>query len=281
MRIVNDGLPEPLYKAVCDQREPTGEREISVTQLIAPPQIRQLTREHWDSLTENASDRIWLADGNAMHALLEKYGDGPDQMVEEMMEADVYGWRVFGTFDHFDTATGVLTDYKRVGMAALYRGVKTEWEEQLNCYAWLLRENGYTVNAIQICAIYRDWVKTQTVKHDYPQKPVEVLPVSLWSASQQLDFIGRRLEKHEEVPDCTDEERWATSTRYAVKKRGNKKATAVYDTQAEADQHVLLNKPSTQWEIDKRPGMYRRCETYCAVAAFCPQWTADSEDSNG
>lgn len=274
MRIINDGLPEPLYRAVCDVREPDPDT-ISVTQLIGPPQIRQLTIDHWDDLEEMASDRIWLADGNAMHMLMERHGNFEGHKAEGFVEAFIDGQRVVGTFDSY-YESGKVTDYKRVGIAALFNGPKPEWIAQVNCYAQLLRLAGKPVYEGEVCVIYRDWMKSKIMTKDYPQKAVEVFPVPLWSEPDAMTYLRSRLALHGQTPapPCSPDERWQRQTQYAVKKGTNKRAVRVFDDEVQARAYVVLSN-DPKLSIEQRPGRSVRCEDYCGVAKYCPQWAAE------
>lgn len=306
MQVVNDGIPEPLFRMVQDQRPPTEDPfEISVTQLIGPPQIRDLMREYWERITENASDRIWMADGTSLHESLAKHA-GPDEWAEHairtpVMSASGQVWTLTGTFDHFTKTAGVLTDYKRAGMATFFKGVKPEMEQQLNVYAWILAqdhewqdddpssptfeqwlpEGAVNVHALEITAIYRDWVKRRAkTDADYPQRPVETFPVDLWLPDEQGDFVLERLRAHEDGDDCSDADRWKDPPRYAVRKKTHKRATRVFDTEREAEDYALLNRPRQQWSVDTRTGTNVRCADYCVVSPYCPQYQQIQEEDD-
>jgi len=63
MRILNKyNLPEPLVKAVTWDNKPR--KGFSVTDLIQPPRITQLTRRHFDEIEVDASERIWVLLGS-------------------------------------------------------------------------------------------------------------------------------------------------------------------------------------------------------------------------
>ena len=75
--------------------------------------------------------------------------------------------QVNGKPDLFEINQGHLMDYKYTSVWSLiYSGEegKIEWERQLNCYAWLLRKSGYTVNKLDIVVILRDWSKYNAKK---------------------------------------------------------------------------------------------------------------------
>jgi hypothetical protein len=287
MKITNtNNLPAPLVAAVSQQRTPTPD-SISVTTLISPPQIRLLTLQHWAELEEDASDRIWATMGSLMHLLLAQHAPSEGHQAERTLETEIEGVKVTGTFDLF-VEDGTVIDYKFVSVWTTKDGIKPEWAQQLNCYAELLRRAGETVTALKIVAIYRDWSKNKAHDHSYPQAQVQTFDVALWSQSHAQEFLSYRVRLHLDAQeagignslayDCSDEERWARPTKYAVMKRGNKKAIKLHDIQADAALHAA---GSSDYYVEERPGAQVRCESYCAVARFCPQYAKLREQSEG
>ncbi len=271
MQITNlTNLPAPLVAAVSQKREPQP-GQISVTELISPPQMRALMLKHWDKLTEDASDRIWATMGQLMHKLLEEHGrETSDHLTEYTLSCEVDGATVVGTLDlYYD---GLLIDYKFVSVWTTIDGVKREWEQQLNLYAELLRRHGYAVKRLEIVAIYRDWSKMRAQDSSYPKSQVSVFEVPLWSESEAARFLSERVRLHRmaeegDAPECSAEERWERRTKYALMKRGRKSALKLFDTEEEA---VSAVRSSDQF-VETRPGASIRCENYCAVAQFCTQ----------
>lgn len=241
MKITNTrGLPAPLVAAASDVREPRP-GHFSVTELIGPPQIRMLNLKHWGEVEEDAHDRIFAVLGRLMHVLLHEYAGGAEVISEETLTTEVQGVTVTGTPDLLHHPSGVLSDYKLVGMRTTAYGVKSEWVEQLNLYAELLRRRGYRIERLEIVAVYRDWMTQQTGKANYPQTQSETFPVPLWEEGEAARFLEERVRLHVaaeagDVPDCTDAERWHRPAR-------------------------------SKGSIGSNP----RCQSYCRVARFCPQ----------
>lgn len=271
MKITNkDNLPAPLLAAVSTTRAPLPD-SISVTQLINPPQIRLLTLKHWDEIEEDASDRIWATVGTLMHQLLASHaGDG--HQAERTLETTVEGITVTGTFDLFNK-DGVVSDYKFVSVWTTMNGIKEEWVNQLNLYAELLRRSGETVNALQIVCMYRDWSKNKAHDHGYPQSQVRIYEVPLWSSDKASGYLRERVLLHITAQagadrGCSPEERWLRPGKYALMKEGRKSAVKLFDDRSEA----LAAITSKELSVHPRPGANVRCESYCAVAPFCPQF---------
>ena len=79
---------------------------------------------------------------------------------------------------------------------------------------------------------------------------------------------------------CSDKERWAKEDKWAVIKKGNKKAFRVFDNQQDAEDLVYdlsdkidVDVHKRNHDIEFRKGEYTRCKSnYCAVADFCSQY---------
>lgn len=287
MQITNRlGLPAPLVKAVSLTRhEPdAAPNTIRVSELIQPPQLRALTKKHEAELVEDASDRIWSLLGTLLHDILEKNAKGLDNHItEEELTIEVSGYKVVGHYDLSELVLDgeVLTDWKLTSVFALKETepVKPEWAAQINVYAELLRRAGRTVSKGQIVAIGRDWSKSRAMREkDYPQKQVLVKPVSIWNHETVRTYIEQRVELHHRAgqglwPDCTEEERWARPAKWAIMKKGNKKATKLCDSEKDAlgwlDQILGGQK---NYFIEHREGESTRCAGYCPVSSKCPQW---------
>jgi len=280
MRITNEiNLPAPLIAAVSKTRQPVL-GQISVTELISPPQLRALTIKHWDEITEDASERLWVAVGSLMHQMLENHADIPRHQAERTLSTVVEGVNVTGTFDLY-YEDGVLTDYKFISVWTTMNGVKEEWEQQLNLYAHLLKLTGVRVETLQVVAIYRDWTKSKSFDSNYLSTQVQTFTVPLWSSEVTENFLLERVLLHKraeagEVPHCTPEERWDRPTRFAVMKHGQKRAVRVYDTREETERNVT----KAGLYVEERRGLSVRCESYCRVSSFCPQYASMSEDQS-
>ncbi len=291
MRITNRySLPTPLVRAVSDERlyQPG---VIGITTLIKPPQMYSLEIAHADEIEEDASDRIWALLGSAVHEVLERAAVD-NALQEEELSAKVLGWTVTGHPDlYHEPAT--LDDYKVTSVYAFLNGVKVEWEQQINGYAWLFGLHGFPVEEARIVAILRDWTKSKMNGTDYPPAAALTLPVLLWSPEIQAQFIEDRVRLHKAViqgiepigvritaPPCTPEERWRRPTTYALIRGSNKRATKVCDTLQEADTWRAEQDKPSEYRIEQRLGASVRCESYCRVAQWCPQYQTMLEERN-
>lgn len=278
MQITNaNRLPEPLVRAVSRHSHAPRPESISVTGLVQPPQLRALSIKHDAELSEDAADRIWSLMGTLLHAALEKHAQGLKNFItEEELKTEVLGWEVIGHYDASEMLLDgeLLTDYKLTSVWAVKDGIKPEWEQQLNCYAELIRRAGRDVRQLQIIAIGRDWSKSKA-KYDstYPQQQVKVLEVPLWTAGRASEFIEGRVSLHQKAAqgvwdDCTEDERWVKDKKWAVMKRGGKRAVRLYDEETPAQLHATTD-PSLY--VQFRVGEQVRCDSYCSAAPVCPQ----------
>jgi len=98
MKLTNKyNLPRPLVSAIeNDPYKKVG--DISITSLIAAPRQHQLLMRHDTAITIDASERIYMLLGSAVHAILER-ADTKDALPEERLTAKVLGWTVSGQPD--------------------------------------------------------------------------------------------------------------------------------------------------------------------------------------
>jgi hypothetical protein len=274
MRITNKaGLPDAIVWAVLNDRYDAGESHITVTRLIDAPQVRILARRHWEELEEDVADRIWALLGQVVHGILERAET--IALTEERLFANIESWRVSGQFDRLVLfPDGTLQDYKLTSVWSVINGGKIEWERQLNCLRLLAHVNGYQVERLQIIAILRDWSKGKARRgENYPAIQVQVLDVPVWSLDEAERYMHERVRLHQQaeqgqVPECTAEERWEQPTTYAVRRKGRKTAIRVLENQAEAE--AMAEEAGGY--VGVRPGRSVRCEEYCPVSRFCPQF---------
>lgn len=275
MNITNvHGLPEALVKAVKNDSYKGG-GDISVTKLIDSPQIRLLQNKHKSVIVEDVSDRIWALMGQAVHHVLERSAE-EHAMIEERFYMDVDGWKLSGAVDRLVPSQKVIQDWKFV---STYKADGDEsWTKQLNILRMLAKANNIEIDKLEIIAIFRDWQRAVAKRdQNYPQTIVKIISVPVWSDDEAMAYIRERIALHQkadagELVECTDQERWAAQTTYALMKEGGKRASKVALTKEE------LGEPAKGYEIVERKGGYRRCEEFCAVSQFCPQFFKDSQE---
>jgi hypothetical protein len=62
---------------------------------------------------------------------------------------------------------------------------------------------------------------------------------------------------------------WERPSKFAVMKKGQKKAVKLCDTEWNAEEYIGDNKGLY---IELRPGERTRCKSYCIVQNHCPQY---------
>ena len=276
-------LPQTLVNLTERDGYTKGHARISVTTLIGSPRVSILRARHDDEIEVDVADGIWALVGRALHHVAEAGAD-EQHLSEERLFTDVNGWTISGGIDLQILSDGVsILDYKFTSAWAVMNAEdKSDWEWQLNVYAWLVRRvKGMEVKRLQICALIRDWRRREAeLKSTYPQAPAQVIDIPLWSYEQQTAFVEERVRVHQEaaaaaslehdLPECTDEERWIRGDKWAVKKRGAKRAIRVFDSEAEAN---AFRGEVFDMEVEHRKGEPIRCTgNYCRVNQFCDQY---------
>jgi hypothetical protein len=296
MKITNKfSLPETLVRAVMDDEYDKGDSVLSVTQLIAPPRIVVLQKLNEHNLMSDVVDRVPSLLGTAVHKIIEKGSkDVPGHIVEERLFSDVCGWKISGAVDlQIQKGDGAweINDWKVTSVYSVLSD-KPEWEQQLNCYAYLAgKSHGRNVTSLKIVAILRDWQRKQAeIKADYPQSQIVMVDIPVWTPEQQEAYITERVALHqaaqksvdtgEPVAYCTDQERWVRGESWALMKEGRKSAIKLYDNEEQAREDC--SKSGGGHHVEHRRGSAVRCAgNYCLVSMWCRQWQEELGDSTG
>ena len=281
MKVTNRyNLPETIMNVI--ERPSYSKRgaHISATELLNSPRIVQLKRKYWDFIETDASEMVWSLFGSAVHNLLE-HGKGENHIVEQRLHIEIDGWHLSGAIDLQEVEEdGVnIKDYKVTGAWAVMNE-KQDWHNQLNVYAYLVEAaTKKPVKSLGIVAIVRDWAARDAVKEGYPQAPIVVIDIPLWSMEKREAYIRERIAQHAEayfhqesegeLPLCNESDMWEKPTSYAVIKPGAARAKSVHKTLEEA-QHALNQVKG--YELETRQGERTRCAKYCQVSGFCTQY---------
>lgn len=296
MKLTNNlDLPEPLVSAIRNDRYNRGDKvDFSVTELVSPPRITALKRQHSGQIEEDVSDRIFSLLGRSVHTILqnaacERY------MVETRLYLEHDGLRISGQIDLYEIEARKLQDWKITSRHSTSDGkLKYPWSskrtvpegkgwiEQANIYRLMLIEGGFEVDTMEVVAIYRDWSKLQALRvSEYPEHQIERLVVPKWPLEKTREYLSERISLHlaarENLPQCTAEERWEKPEKWALMKKGRKRAIKLYDSEVEAQ--AMVSDPGQY--VEPRHGEPIRCFHYCPVLAFCSQGRALMEDFAG
>lgn len=285
MQITNNlGLPQQFVDAASgDGRHSPKPKTYSVTQMLKGVRQVILERRHADEIEQDAADMVWSVFGTAVHSILEKGSETETQIKEGFISADMpEGYTLTGIFDMYDDATGTVTDWKT---ASVWKAIYDEWDDyrkQLLAYCWILRQMGFDAKRGQIVALMKDHSKSKAKRdHTYPQHPVfvktfdfteeEIEACGEWLRGRFAEIMAAEKVDDDSLPLCTDEERWAKPTKWAVMKKGRKTAIKLYDSEAEASERAAAenNGADGPFYVEERKGTDGRCPDYCAAAPFC------------
>jgi hypothetical protein len=250
---------------------PKGDHVITVTQLCSPAQKLNLERLHASELEMDVIDTVPALLGQALHHILERAGPAAPTHVPERRLATVHdGWTISGKSDLYETDDKTIYDYKNSSVWTYVFG-KVEWIQQLNIYRWISERNGHPVKGLGVVLFCGDWRRGEAKRSaDYPARVVNI-PIPMWTMDETQFFIDKRLRLHrdalagKDVP-CSDEERWAKPTKWAVMKPGRKTALSVHDSPPPVP-------PGTT--VEMRPGESVRCSSYCQARPWCLQAAND------
>jgi hypothetical protein len=276
MKITNKyNLPSPIYNAIVNDDYDDGGADITASSLWKPTQMLDLTDKHKEDIEVDASDFLGTLLGKALHDYIRKYDT--EAQTEQRLFTHVEGMLLSGQFDRLIVSKGIIQDYKVTSVARFnHQKHESEWENQLNTYAFLLRKHGVDIRALQIVAILRDWSDFSAERNlDYPNIMVQVVDIPLWTPEDAEHRISERVNAHKVPAPCTDEERWYRRPKFAVMKNGRKNAIKLFEDEAEALSFIANATDSRLLYLQRRPGDSLRCRKYCSAAPFCPQWQAD------
>ena len=268
MKVTNtEGLPEILVKMVSSQRKPKVD-SISCTELIDSPAIHHMKLEHWDDLEVDASDLIAAGLGTAFHHYIETFANPTNS--EVALDGMFGNFKITGTADYIED--GVITDWKTTRVWSVTMSDKwiKKVEEQLNVYCWMARQQGDEIKSLQALVVHPDWKRSEMMRSDnYPRKNWQMYKFNPWPTEKIEKFIADRIALFlDKSYQCSDDERWASPTTWAVMKEGRKSAVRVLPSSIEA---LAYSAPlDNKHTIVMRPGEHKRCEEYCSVRAVCP-----------
>ena len=284
-------LPEAYVQAILNDPYSKEERgDISVTELIGPPQARILKKKFDDKIIRDVADDAWMVLGKGCHSVLEE-AKVKSAIKEKRLFAEVNGWKTSGKFDHFALMPdGTLDDFKVTSVFAVKKGVKIEWEQQLNLLCFLCVANDHPpIKALRIIAFLRDWNSFMKLRDkNYPEMNIFVGDVKLWSFTEQEAYMAERVKVHQEaekgnIPECTPEERWASHRTFKVIRGENKNPSpgGVFtdefhkDPRKEAQDFIDDHKFGPEMRIEESPREFKRCEKYCDASPFCKQFQGE------
>jgi hypothetical protein len=296
MKLTNKyDLPQTLINLYEKQREEyaetKGDADVSVTQLLRSPRIDLLRKKHFRNIEEDISDRLWAVLGTVIHRIMQ---DGADEehIAEENLKTKVMGWTIKGGIDVVRKGNHVsILDYKFTKAYKYQKGDFLDWEEQMNLYALLLRiVKDLYVDNLEVVMFVRDFSQGLVDQQkNYPPASTVRIPIKLWTKEKQQTFLEKKIREHqdarrayewgEDLPLCTDRDRWLHPGTYVVRKKGAARATKVFedDIKVAGDYKMSMKKPD-DYEVYLRQKAPARCAgDWCGVSKWCDQWAKDKD----
>ena len=285
-------LPQPFVDAATSNHR-YREHRYSVTEVLGGTCEAILKRRHHGEQDDDVANFVWAIFGTAVHEVLRKAKATETQLQENWLCVEMDGgYQLSGIFDLYDDSTHTVTDYKTAATWKVKFGDFSDWRKQTLIYCWMLRRNGFNATRGEIVALLKDHSKRDArlkANEGYPPHPVYTIS---WDFTEEdfeqiEDEIGywfARVASQEKVTDekllpCSPEQRWHKPDKWAVMRKGQKRAVKLFGSKDDALGFMdwLADQPSNKGKplfIEFRKGEDTKCESYCSVAEFCPYYQA-------
>lgn len=280
-------LMKPIRQLVLLRQNPDLEKTVDVVDLVA---------SRMGSAIHDGCEAAWKSEQNLTEAL-KVMGAGPDTVkrvkvnvepedlqegdipvyVEQRTEKQVGNYIITGKFDL--CLDGTVNDYKSTSTwTYIYDSNAGDYTQQGSLYKWL-NPHKITSEYINIQYIFTDWSGSKAKQDsNYPQLRVQTKKYPINSVEQTQVWVEEKLNQldhyinmpQEQLPECSDDELWASPTVYKYYKNPAKKsrATKNFSTMEEAIQRQAAD--NNIGVIDTVHGEVRRCN-YCAAVGICKQ----------
>lgn len=279
----------------------------SASDLIRAPRQRILVKRHFDEIISDVASHVYRVLGTAIHTALRLSSQRmtvrgiPGYIAEERLFTHmIVAGRLVVISGEPDLITpdGWIHDYKVAAVGALSKGIKTEWEQATNIYAWLRMLKGELTRGILITFILRDWKQSNVMQLDYPQAGAQTMEVVHWKDESALAYVLERVNIHlaaegfedDRLPECTAHEMWERPECWAVIREDGARAAKLYkgeDFPPTTDREIILaaanadavirnkvkpKKGEKAYIVTHRLGERVRCEKFCDARQFCSQF---------
>jgi hypothetical protein len=285
------GLIKPIRQLILAKQNPTEAKIVEISELVASRMgsaIHKGCEEAWTDLPTvkkalkalGANDAA--ADSIRINPAFVKNGETP-VYVEQRVEKTIDDFIISGQYDL--VLDGTLNDFKSTSVwTYIFDSNAENYIKQGSIYKWLSQDK-ITSDYININYIFTDWSAAKArEKKDYPQFKALTKKYDLWSTEETENWIRNKIAQYklhsntpqEGLPECTDEELWATDETFKYYKNPEKlsRSTKNFKTMDEAlvqkatDGHVGI--------IKTVPGTVKHCP-YCPVVGICTQAEAMRE----
>ena len=197
--------------------------------------------------------------------------------IEQRHEKKLDKYVITGKYDV--VVNGRLSDYKSTSVYSVIFGSNDQkYILQGSIYRWL-SPHIITDDYMDIEFIFTDWSKAKALQQrDYPQNRVMTKTYPLMSLEATEQWLVAKLRTiqtylnapQETVPECTDEELWATATVFKYYKNPSKldRSTKNFDTLGAAN--ARLTSEGSVGIVNEVRGQVKAC-TYCNALNVCDQ----------
>ena len=249
----------------------------SANDLAGAPLIRHLLMTRWDDITIDVSEYVNMILGSNLHAIAEDYCP-EDETAEEKIETKVGPITIVRVHDQWIPANTEIGDFKTSKIISAEMGMKQDYINVANIYAWQRRQMGQMVNNLTLSYFFKDHMPMKAAhskSSDYPRVAFMKIAIPCWTPEEASLHVAGRLEAHAKpVTECTDTEKWQSSPQWAVNKPWLKKpCKKLCDTLEQAQSWANANIKSNEISkisIDPREGQPIKCKYYCGVRSVCP-----------
>lgn len=310
MKITNRyGTHASIVYGILNPSYTKGGADYTTSDLLLPPKIYFMRKKYFDKISLDVNDLAQTFDGTLFHDGMEKTNlerfacmilRDPyfRNNIEERLFMEINNRLVATKFDLIDENLDLI-DYKTTKIWDLiYDRINVYYERQLNFENYLIKSvMGLDIRNMFIQYNLRDWSKTKSIREEgYPKSRIPLVKYPKWEISDSKNFVESRvnlyvdLEKEKSWPDCTEEEMWTVNSSWALMKKGNKRATKVFDHPLDLEivdnycqkkniviecYDMALPNPVVfegPYYMEFRLGQRIRCEYYCPVKQFCDQF---------
>ena len=279
------GLIRPIRQLVLAQQNPTEAKTVEISELVASRMgnaIHKGCEVAWTDLptvkkavkalgaNDDAADSIRINPPYLKEGETAVY-------VEQRIEKTIDDFIISGQYDL--VLDGVLNDFKSTSVwTYIFDSSADSYIKQGSIYKWLSPDK-ITSDYININYIFTDWSAAKArEKKDYPQFKAITKKYDLWSIEETENWIRNKLDAYklhlntsqEGLPECTDEELWATEETFKYYKNPNKldRSTKNFKTMDEA--LIRKSEDGDVGIIKTIPGTVKHCP-YCPVVSICTQ----------
>ena len=280
------GLIKPLRQLVLSKQNPALLKTVDIADLVSTRMGSAIHKGCEDAWTdpENVKNALKVLgasedaiDNIKINPPYVKPGETP-VYVEQRAEKEIIDFIISGKYDL--VLDGTLNDYKSTSVwTYIFDSNADSYVKQGSIYKWLSPDK-ITSDYININYIFTDWsaAKARMDTKSYPQIKTLTKQYPLWSTEETENWVMNKIEAYkalantpqEGLPQCTDEELWATEETFKYYKNPNKldRSTKNFKTMNEA-----LIRKSADGDvgiIKTVPGEVKACR-YCPVIGICTQ----------